>query len=123
MAVSGIRRDMAALMIARGLPIPQVSQETKISERTLYRWLAEDEAFQHRVEELGEELRSRALGRASDFGALAAETMGKLLDSDDDRVRFQAARVLLGILVGMRSEKVAKQVAEVEQAHLARGQL
>jgi hypothetical protein len=123
MAVSGIRREVAALMIARGLPIPQVSKETKISERTLYRWLAEDEAFQRRVEELGEELRSQLFGRVSDGALRGADTLVELLDSDDDRVRLQAARCLLAAQAGMRNVgKLAEQVASVEQTLLARGQ-
>jgi hypothetical protein len=123
MAISGIRRENAALAIARGLPIPQVSEETKISERSLYRWLAEDEAFQLRVEELGEELRAQTLGRASDYGVRAVETLGELLDSEDDRVRLRAARCLLDAQAGMRNVgKLAEQVASLEQTFLARAQ-
>jgi hypothetical protein len=116
MAVSGIRRDAAALAIARGLPFAQVAQQTKISERTLYRWMAEDEAFQMLVDELRHELRSQAVGRLSDWAGRASDTLGELLSSEDERVRLQAARSLLGALGDMRPmEKVAEQVAELAQ--------
>ncbi len=115
MAVSGIRRDAAAHAIARGLRIPEVSQQTKISERTLYRWMAEDEAFQQRVEEFGQELRAQAVGRLSDWAVRASDTLGALLDSEDDRVRLQAARSLLAALSDMRPmDKVAEQLALLE---------
>jgi hypothetical protein len=115
-AVSGIRRDAAALAIARGLPISQVAQETKISQRSLFRWMAEDEPFQMLVEDHRRELRSQAYGRLSDWGVRASDTLGQLLSSEDERMRLQAARSLLAALGDMRPmEKVEEQVAELAQ--------
>ncbi len=121
MAVSGIRRDAAALALARGLRVPQVSQETQISERTLYRWSAEDEAFQQRVEEFRHELLEQAFGRVPDWAVRASDTLGELLGSQDDRVRLQAARSLLAALGSMRPmDKVAELAQLLRSENQAR---
>jgi hypothetical protein len=101
----------------------QVSQETGISARTLYRWLADDAAFQRRVDELRHEIQAQMIGRLSDVSLRASEVVGELLESDDPRVRLQAARVAFGSRANMRPfQKVSEQLAAVEQLLASRSQ-
>jgi hypothetical protein len=92
MALTGTQRDAAALAIARGLNVKTAAQETGVGLRTLHRWLAEDQAFRRRVDDLREGLFAQAVGRLSDLTGRAADTLGALLDARDERVRLQAAR-------------------------------
>jgi hypothetical protein len=93
-ALTGNQREAAALALARGLNVKRAAEESGVGLRTLHRWLAEDPAFRRRADELREQLFGQALGRLSDLAGQAADTLGELLGSKDDRVRLQAARTV-----------------------------
>jgi hypothetical protein len=55
-------RDKIALDLASGKTVREAAADHNIGERTLHRWLAEDEAFRRQVEQLRAELFSSARG-------------------------------------------------------------
>jgi hypothetical protein len=111
MALTGAQRDAAALAIARGQQVKLAAKETGVGLRTLHRWLTEDQDFRRRVGELRDELFSEAVGRLSDLAGLAADTLGDLLDSNDEKVRLQACRAVLDC--GIRLREAAEWQARV----------
>jgi hypothetical protein len=94
MALSGNQREAAALAIACGKNVKTAAKETGVGLRTLHRWLAEVMAFQQRVDEIREELFEKATGRLSDLAGQAAETLGGLLRSDNEKIRLEAVRAI-----------------------------
>ena len=118
MALTDTQRDAAALAIARGLHVKAAAQETGVGLRTLHRWLAEDRAFQQRVGELREGLFDQALGRLSDLAGQAAETLGDLLHSKDEKLRLQAVRTVFEAAGNLRqmNELTARLAALDQQA-------
>jgi hypothetical protein len=95
MALTGNQREAAALAIACGKNVKAAAEATGVGERTLHRWLRKDPLFQQRVDELREELFDKAAGRLSDMSVDAAETLGELLKSSDEKIRLQAARLII----------------------------
>jgi hypothetical protein len=95
MALSGNKREAAALAIARGLSVKEAAAETGVGLRTLHRWLADDSSFRLRVDQLRDELFSEVAGRLSNLGGRAVETLGELLGSKDEKIRLQTARAIL----------------------------
>jgi hypothetical protein len=116
MALTGTQRDAAALAIARGLHVKTAAHETGVGLRTLHRWLAEDQAFRRRVDELREGLFSQAVGRLSDLTGRAADTLGALLDTGDERIRLQTARTILEAATHLRHlAEVSSRLASLER--------
>jgi hypothetical protein len=115
-ALTGNKRDAAALAIARGLNVKTAARETGVGLRTLHRWLTEDQGFRHRVDELREGLYAQALGRLSDLHGRAADTLGALLDARDERVRLQAARTVFEAAGHLRQmTELSSRMAALEQ--------
>jgi hypothetical protein len=51
MALTGTRRDAAALALARGLNLTTLAKETGVGRRTPHRRLADDPDFRRRADE------------------------------------------------------------------------
>jgi hypothetical protein len=117
-ALTGTQRDAAALAIARGQNVKTAAEETGVGLRTLHRWLAEDQAFRQRVDELRDTLFSQALGRLSELTGQAAETLGGLLGSKDEKIRLQTACTVFEAAGNLRqmTEWSARLAALEEQA-------
>ena len=116
MALTGTQREVAALAIARGLNVKTAAEETGVGLRTLHRWLADDQAFRRRIEELREGLFSQAVGRLSDLAGQAADTLGALLLSKDDKVRLQAVRTVFEAAGNLRQmTEWSARLAALEQ--------
>ena len=122
MALTGIQRDAAALAIARGQNVKTAAKETGVGLRTLHRWLTKDQDFQRRIDELRDDLFSQAVGRLSDLSGRAADTLGELLGSKDEKVRLQACRAVLESGFRLReATEWAARVAAIEEFLEERG--
>src|SRR5690242_10354775 len=95
MAHAAAKRDRAALDLAGGYSVRAVARKRQIGERTLRRWLAEDEDFQAEVTRLRTELFTAATGTLCRLCGRAARKLGKLLDARSETVQLGAVRTVL----------------------------
>jgi transposase-like protein len=96
------RRAALALAIAEGSSVVAAARKAGVGTRTAFRWLRED-AFKDRVEELRDMLTSATIDAMVSAGVEAAETLRKLMRSENDpAVRLGAARTLLSSLLSYR---------------------
>jgi hypothetical protein len=117
MALNGIRREKAALALARGLSVKLAAEEAGVGLRTLHRWLADDSAFQQRVDQLGNELFLQAARRLSDWTGEAARALSELLSSKQEKIRLQAIRTVFEVAADLRQIKqLSERVAALERS-------
>jgi len=74
--------------------VADAARLARVSERTVYRRL-KDEAFVQRVNQARTSLLQQAVGRLAKAVPKASDVLDKLLDSEDERVRLQAAKAVL----------------------------
>ena len=116
MALNGMRREKAAMALARGLNVKRAAEESGVGLRTLHRWLATESAFRQRVDELGNDLLLQASRRISDLAEQAANALGELLSSQHDNIRLQAARIGLDSAANQRHVRdLAARLAALER--------
>jgi hypothetical protein len=115
------KKSLLAWALASGSSIAQAAEQFGISRRTVERHLARP-AFRRRVARLRGELIANALGRMADNMTRAADTVSRLLDSDNPVVALRAARALLSLGLRLRdSVELADRIDQVEN-ELARRQ-
>ena len=90
------KRDQAALLLASGRSTAQTAAGVEVSRRTILRWL-KDVDVAARVLGLRRELFKRSGGMLARCTTHAACRLGRLLESDDERVALSAARSVLGL--------------------------
>jgi hypothetical protein len=88
--------DALALALAAGDTAIEAATKAGMSERTVYRRLA-DPAFRRHVQDLRGEMVGRALGRMTNGMSEAADVLRSLLAAESETVRLGAARSLLEI--------------------------
>jgi hypothetical protein len=97
----GRRRCEAALIAAlsAGAGIAKAAQHAGVSERTVYRRLA-DAGFRARVDRARAEVVEQVVSRLVAVGALATKTLKKLLrESESESIRLGAARAALDFML------------------------
>src|SRR5256885_2096221 len=82
------------LAIPRGLPLSRAAKMCGISGRTISRKL-KDPAFRAEVDKARASLVERASGRLSSGMTAAAETLHRLLKSENESLQLAAARAIL----------------------------
>jgi hypothetical protein len=109
------KKQAAALALAARRTRKAVAKRVGVNERTVRRWLAEQE-FRAQVQQARTQLLDRTVGRLSGLTAKAAARLGKLLDCDDARVVLGAAKeILAAALKGRELLDLALEVQEVRQ--------
>jgi hypothetical protein len=88
--------DSLALALAAGDAVIEAASKARMSERTVYRRLA-DPAFRRHAQNLRGEMVGRALGRMTNGMSEAANVLRPLLEAKSETVRLGAARSLLEI--------------------------
>jgi hypothetical protein len=121
MAKNGIsakqKRAIAALLTTRDARA--AAKQANVGERTLYRWLAEDDAFKRAL--------SKAEGRAIDAAArrlislqgTAIDTLKNVLDDAEASatVRLRAAQAVLDYLLKLRElRNIEQRLTALEEA-------
>ncbi|MBM3996308.1 MAG: hypothetical protein FJ303_19470 [Planctomycetes bacterium] len=121
MAGNGRRNgDTLALALAAGDSIADAAAKAGMSERTVYRRLA-DPAFRKRVQTLRAEMIGRALGRMADGMTLAADVLRELLSADAESVRLGAARSILDLGLKLRDATETEDRLAALEMHAERG--
>jgi Homeodomain-like domain len=108
------KKSLLAWALASGKSIAQAAEQFGVSRRTVERHLARPE-FRRRVVRLRGELIGNALGRMAENMTRAADTVNRLLDSDDPAVALRAARALLSLGLRLRdSVELTDRIQELE---------
>lgn len=112
----GGKREAAAFSLAAGRTVKVAADKACVSERTLFYWLTEEE-FRARVNEVRGELFTRAVGTLCRVSGAAARELGRLLKSEDEKVRLAAAKAVLEIAPRLReTADLAGQLDELRAA-------
>ncbi|HEY7157970.1 MAG TPA: hypothetical protein VH575_28700 [Gemmataceae bacterium] len=104
--------------LAAGVSPAAAAKLAGVSEATAYRRLA-DPDFRQRVEKARSDFWDRALGIMSNGAAESAIVLRKLLRSDDERIKLQAAKTLLE--QGIKVRDLVDTVRRVEKQDGERG--
>lgn len=95
--------DALFTALVRGAHAVNAAAIAGVSERTVYRRLA-DPIFRGRVDQARELLRESILARLTDAGLDAIGELETLMhESEDDRIRMQAAKTLLQSLTDLHA--------------------
>ncbi len=101
--------------LACGASACEAAEKAHISERTVYRRLADDQ-FMTKVYKARELMISQACGKLSMACAKAAHTLDQLLDNDNPRIRLQAAQAILNGTISLSDNwGVDTRIARLEQ--------
>jgi transposase len=118
MAGNGNRkgRDAVILALASGESAKGAAAKAGVGERTVYRWLGEEE-FRRQVSAARAEMFAQALGRMADGAASAALVLRQLcFAAASESVRLGAARSLLEYGLKLREHvELEDRLAVVEQ--------
>ena len=88
------RQILAMPYLLRPGPMTEQARNAGISRNTLYRWL-EDENFRECLERLREETLRFSQSEFQSITLKAVEAINDALDSNDLRIRLQAARIVM----------------------------
>lgn len=103
------KADTSLLVIlACGATVEQAAKQVGLSERTVYRRLAEPE-FQRELAETRADMLKRTSGTLTASGSEAVRTLVTLLSTKESNVRLGAARAILEIGIKVR------EAADLEQ--------
>jgi hypothetical protein len=109
------QKDALALAVARGRTPTAAAKALGIAERSARRWAADPE-FRRLVLALHNQILARAAGRLATLSTKAVRTLGKLLDSQDEEVRYKAARAILADAVAVMEPVRAIERAAILEA-------
>ncbi len=105
--------DALVLALACGATVEAAARQAALSERTVYKRLAEP-AFQARVKQVSSDMVRRSAGLLSAAAGQAVQTLLALMkESAPPTVRLGAARAVLEI--GMKVRELAELEAEVRE--------
>jgi hypothetical protein len=112
------QKDALALAVARGRTPTAAARALGVAERTARRW-ASDPEFRRLVLSLHNQILARAAGRLAMLSTKAVRTLGTLLDSQDEEVRYKAARAILADAVAVMEPVRANERAAIMEAEVA----
>jgi transposase-like protein len=98
-------KPRAAVLVASGERYDAVARQVGVHERTIRRWVADDE-FLSRVRVVQAEVVRLAAARLADGMLRASEVLVDLLDDPDARIRLMAAREVLASGARVREQEV-----------------
>ena len=119
--IKASKHEQAALLLAAGRSTAQTAATVGVSRRTLLRW-SKDREFAARVTDLRAGLFKRSGGVLARCTTHAASRLGRLLESEDDRVALGAARSVLGLTKTLQEAvEFEQRLAAIEQQLRAAG--
>ena len=118
MATKGTRQKKAdgplVAALAAGMSVRAAAKRAGLAERTAYRRLDSPD-FRRDVDKARREIISRATAKLAASSTKAADTLRKLLRSNDEHVRLAAARWTLRLLTTMLDhQELSDRVATLE---------
>jgi hypothetical protein len=124
MATSGnadARKELLALELAKGATVRDACKAVGVPERTAHFWRSEP-SFGDRVKELQAELFEVAVARLAAVNGKAADKIGELIDSDDQKTALAASKAALELGRVLRSAGEENERLEaIEKLLLQRG--
>ena len=110
------QRAIAALLECRS--VAEAAASAKVGERTLYRWIAEDQAFKTALSQAEGELLATTTRRLLGLQGQAIETLESLLSrAESEGVRLRAAQVALELSLKLREQvSIEQRITALEQA-------
>ena len=117
-AKSGAVRERAILALLSERSIGQAAAKAEINERTLRRWLSEDEAFKAEYAAARQATFQAGIGRVQALTARAVDTLEDLLDAEKyPSVRLGAARTVAEMGIHQHdAETILRKLDEIEAA-------
>jgi predicted transcriptional regulator len=107
--------DAVILALASGRTVRETSDETLVSQRTIFRRLGDPE-FVRRVNEARAEMFSQAVGRLAAITGKAATRLEELFQSESDSVALGACRAVLELGAKLRETvELEQRIAELER--------
>ncbi len=118
-AKSAAVRERAILALLSERTIGQAAARAEVNERTLRRWLSEDEAFQAEYAAARQAAFRAGINRAQVLTVKAIDTLDELLDEKKHpHVRLGAARTVAELGVHQHdAETILEKLDEIEAAH------
>jgi hypothetical protein len=117
-----VRQESVALLIATGHSVQLSASRSGASERSVYRWLREDQSFIRRVREHRSDILAQAVGKLASLGGRAVDELGRLLDNESATLRLKTVAVILGNLVPGFKVLEERQACELAEKALSLGQ-
>jgi transposase len=110
------KKDRVALLLAQGMSMRAAARKADVNEKTVRRW-REDPEFGRMVDTLRSRMTDRALGKLTAGQTAAADELRRLLKSEDERVRRDAAKLILE--QGVRLSELQNIVPRLEALEAA----
>lgn len=109
-------RERAILALMSERSIAAAAERAGVNERTLRRWMAEDEAFQRELMDARRAVFDAGMARVQALTAEAVETLAVLMrENVSDNVRLGAARTVAEIGVHQRdAETILARLDEID---------
>lgn len=110
------QRAVAALLASKN--VAEAACIAGVGERTLYRWLAEDQGFRAALSQAEGDLLDTATRRLLTLQGKAIDTLEHLLDSaETEGVRLRAAQVAIDTSLKLREMRdIEQRLTALEQA-------
>jgi len=110
------QKAIAALLASKS--VSEAAASARVGERTLYRWLAEDEAFRAGLSRAESELLDTATRRLLSLQGQAIEALEYLLTrAESESVRLRAAQVAIETSLKLREMRdIEQRLQALEQA-------
>lgn len=112
------QRAIAALLASKN--VSEAAHAAGVGERTLYRWLAEDDAFRAGLNRVEGQMLDTAARRLLSLQEQAVGTLEYLLiQAESESVRLRAAQVAIETSLKLRELRdVERRLTALEQMHL-----
>jgi transposase-like protein len=114
------RRDAAVLALLEHRSVADAARQCGVSERTLFRWTSEDEAFRRELAAARRAVFDAGMSRVQALTGRAVEALEDCLASDKASVKLQAARTTLELAAYRHeAEAIVAKLTAVEAQLLA----
>jgi hypothetical protein len=95
--------------------VAEAAQKSRVSERTIYRWLREDKDFQHDFRQARHRLLGHGAGRMAALFGKAISIIEQALDGVEiKRAQFLAAKLTVETCRAIEEDDLSDRVAELE---------
>jgi hypothetical protein len=110
------RQEKALATLLTTSSVPEAAAKAGCSERSLRRWLAEDDSFISEYRERRRRVVEEAEGVLQGAMTDAANVLRDLLGSEDERLRFRAACAILETGFATAEDDIRERIEALEQA-------
>jgi len=118
MAGKNTQHDKAIAALLSGVPIYKAAEQAGVGERTLRRWLSENEQFKARYEQTRQQLFERNVSQLAELSGTAIQRLREILNDQKVSVRdrLSAIRICLDNARGVNAQSIEDRLSEIERA-------